>query len=75
MLASGIERTYYLCPHCGFKYTVMLTDYRIRELMQKRDKLRGYAKYKNNGVRDGKKKEYELLDMKVKEELNILNGK
>lgn len=75
MLSSGIERTYYLCPHCKFKYTVMLTDEEIRELMKRRDKLKGYAGIKNKGVREQRKEEYEALDKEIKEKLNMLNDK
>lgn len=75
MLESGIERTFYICPHCDFKYTVMLTDEETRELMKTRNKIKGYAKYKNAGVRLRKQEEYEKIDKEIKEKLNKLNGK
>ena len=75
MLSCGFERTYYLCPHCGYKYTVMLTDEDISNLMGRREKLKGYAGIKNNGVREKKKNEYEALDNEIKEKLNKLNHK
>lgn len=74
MLACGIERTYYSCPHCGYKYTVTLTDEETRGLMHERDKLKGFANIKNAGVRQQKQKEYEELDGTIKEKLNKLNG-
>lgn len=38
---SGIERTYWVCPHegCGQEYTVMLTDEAIRNEFKKRAML------------------------------------
>lgn len=56
MYESGIERTFYRCPWCGMEYTVMLTDEEIRALMKKRDKLKGYEKIKNQGIREQKKR-------------------
>lgn len=39
---SGIERTYWICPHegCGQEYTVMLTDEAIRKEFEKREILK-----------------------------------
>lgn len=75
MMACGIERTFYICPHCGYKYTVMLTDEKIRMLIQKRDRLKGFANISNAKARQCKQKEYEKLDPQIKEKLNKLNGK
>lgn len=75
MYESGIERIFYRCPWCGMEYTVMLTDEEIRALMKKRDKLKGYEKIKNQGIREQKKKEFETLDQEIKEKLEILNKK
>lgn len=75
MMASGLERTYYYCPHCGHKYTVMLTDEEIRELMGERDKLKGFAGIKNKRIREQKQMEFEKLDKEIKEKLNRLYGK
>lgn len=38
MYPSGIERTYWICPHegCGQEYTVMLTDEKIRDEFKRR---------------------------------------
>lgn len=74
-LTCGIERHFYRCPHCGFEYTVMLTDEEIRALMEKREKLRGFEKIKNQGVRQQKIQEFETLDREIKKKLNKLNGK
>ena len=43
---TGLERIYYMCPHCGFEYTVALTDEKIRSLMAKRERLKGLYKQK-----------------------------
>ena len=43
---TGLERIYYMCPHCGFEYTVALTDEKIRNLMAKRERLRALYKQK-----------------------------
>lgn len=75
MYASGIERTFYRCPWCGMEYTVMLTDEEIRELMKKRDALKGYEKIINQGVREQKKEEFEALDKEIKQKLDVLNSK
>lgn len=43
---TGLERIYYLCPHCGFEYTIALTDQKIRDLMAKRERLKALYKQK-----------------------------
>ena len=51
----------------------MLTDEEIRDLMVQREKLRGYGKIKNQGLREQKRREYLDLDKKIKEKLDLLN--
>lgn len=75
VLACGLERTYYSCPHCGMEYTIMLTDEEIRDLMAQRENLRGHSKIKNQGLREQKRREYLALDKKIKEKLDLLNQK
>ena len=74
-LSCGIEKTYYECPHCGFKYTVIITDQEIRELIKKRNLIKGYASIKNPELREQKRKAFERIDKQIKEKLNKLNGK
>lgn len=72
MSTCGIERTYWICPHCGFSYTVLLTDEEIRGLMLKRDALKPYFSDPRN-TREIKK--YMRLSRKIKNKINQLNGK
>ena len=72
---SGLEKTYYSCPHCNFEYTIMITDQEIRQLMDKREGLKGYASIRCGEERRLREKEFHNLDAEIKKKLNKLNNK
>lgn len=42
-LSKGIEKTYFICPHCNKEYVAFYTNYKIRQ-KQYRQRIASYPK-------------------------------
>lgn len=67
---SGVEKTYFTCPDCGFDYTVNVTTAEVRKLQAKL-KAERLVYSKNKTAK--KLKEINAIEAELKEKMSVLN--
>lgn len=73
-LGGGIEKVYFVCPHCDKEYVAFYTDDEIRKLQTRIRRVQRRFSDPNDNHEDAAKKEADLKQQ-IKEKMGVLRVK